>query len=70
MTLENYRDLKERSFDRFRLGAQIIEGDAINPKPTNLEKLEKEAIKKDELIEAYRIVGGYPEVVSCQTYST
>lgn len=62
MTLENYRDLKERSFDRFRLGAQIIEGDAINPKPTNLEKLEKEAIKKDELIEAYRIVGGYPEV--------
>ena len=62
MSLENYRDLKERSFDRYRLGAQILEGDAINVKPPNQEKLEKEAIRDGEQLEAFRAVGGYPEI--------
>ena len=61
MSLENYRDLKERSFDRYRLGAQVILGDAVNVKPPKLEKMEKDAIKKGEILEAYRCVGGYPE---------
>ena len=61
MSLENYRDLKERSFDRYRLGAQILEGDAINVKPPNQESLEKEAIGNGEQLEAFRAVGGYPE---------
>jgi len=61
MSLENYRDLKERSFDRYRLGAQVLLGDATNVKPPNLEKMEKDAIKKGEILEAYRCVGGYPE---------
>jgi len=64
MTLENYRDLKERSFDRYRLGAQILLGDDINPRPENQEKLEKEKIEKGEDRESFRIIGGYPEVVS------
>jgi len=61
MSLENYRDLKERSFDRFRLGAQILEGDAINVKPAKQDKLEREAIKNDEELETFRITGFYPE---------
>lgn len=61
MSLENYRDLRERSFDRFRLGAQILAGDDINPRPGNQDKLEKDAIKKDEDIEVFRIQGGYPQ---------
>lgn len=62
MTLENYRDLKERSFDRYRLGAQILLGDDINPRPENQDKLEKEKIEKGEDRESFRIIGGYPEV--------
>jgi len=62
MSLENYRDLKERSFDRYRLAAQVLTGDAINVRPPNQEKMEKEAIKKGEYLEAFRAVGGYPEV--------
>ena len=62
MTFENYRDLKERSFDRYRIGAQILAGDAVNPKPPNQEKMEKEAIKSGEQLEAFRAVGGYPEI--------
>jgi hypothetical protein len=61
MSLENYRDLRERSFDRFRLGAQILEGDTINIKPPKQEKLEKESIQKSEDLEVFRISGGYPE---------
>ena len=61
MSLENYRDLKERSFDRYRLGAQILEGDSVNTKPPNQDKLEKEAITNGEHLEAFRAVGGYPE---------
>lgn len=62
MTLENYRDLKERSFDRYRIGAQVLEGDAVNPQPPNQEKMEKEAIKVGEQLEAFRAVAGYPEI--------
>jgi hypothetical protein len=62
MSLENYRDLKERSFDRYRIGAQVLIGDAVNPKPPNQEKMEKEAIKVGEQLEAFRAVGGYPEI--------
>lgn len=62
MSLENYRDLKERSFDRYRTGAQILRGDAINAQPPNQEKMEKEAIKKGEFLEAFRAANGYPEI--------
>ena len=41
MSLEQYRDLRERSFDRYRLAAQILEGDAVNKKPDNQEEKEK-----------------------------
>ena len=64
MSLENYRDLRERSYDRYRLGAQIIPGDAINPRPSDQDKNEKEYIQNAETIESYRILNGYPEVVS------
>lgn len=62
MSLENYRDLKERSFDRFRLGAQVLTGDSINVRPPNQEKLEKTAIENGEQLEVFRASGGYPEV--------
>ena len=62
MSLENYRDLKERSFDRYRIGAQVLTGDSINVRPPNQDKMEKEAIKKGEYLEAFRAAGGYPEV--------
>jgi hypothetical protein len=63
MTLEQYRDLRERSFDRYRLGAQVLAGNAINPKPTNQDKMEDQAFKsmKGAVKEAYAILGGYPE---------
>lgn len=61
MSLENYRDLKERSFDRLRLGAQILAGDSVNPKPPNQEKLENSSLKKGEYKEVFRSTGGYPE---------
>ncbi len=62
MSLENYRDLKERSFDRYRLGAQVLTGDSINIRPPNQDKMEKEAITKGEYLEAFRAAGGYPEI--------
>ena len=62
MSLENYRDLKERSFDRYRIGAQVLKGDAVNPQPPNQIKMEKDAIKNGEQLEAFRAVGGYPEI--------
>jgi len=61
MSLENYRDLKERSFDRYRIGAQVLLGDTVNVKPPNQDSMEKEAIKESEQLEAFRAVGGYPE---------
>mmetsp|Transcript_120049 Transcript_120049/g.336101 ORF Transcript_120049/g.336101 Transcript_120049/m.336101 type:complete len:415 (-) Transcript_120049:67-1311(-) len=64
MSLEQYRDLRERGFDRHRLGAQVLEGNAINPKPSNQEKMEKEGLKRfsGEVQEAFGILGGYPEI--------
>lgn len=61
MTFEQFRDLKERAFDRYRLGAQILKGDTINPKPSEQEKMEKKAFKNDEWREAFRILKEYPE---------
>ena len=60
MSLENYRDLKERSFDRFRLGGQVLLGDAANPISKDRIKLEENCLNGEEL-EAFRIQGGYPE---------
>lgn len=62
MSLENYRDLKERSFDRFRLGAQILLGDAVNPKPPDQEKKENDVLKNGDYKEVFRASGGYPEI--------
>jgi hypothetical protein len=61
MSLEQYRDLKERAFDRYRLGAQVLEGNTVNKIPPNQEKMEKEALKKDEWKETFTVVDGYPE---------
>lgn len=61
MSLENYRDLKERAFDRYRLGAQILQGDCANYIPTKQTDLERRAIKKSEELEMFRATGGYPE---------
>jgi len=60
MSLEQYRDLKERAFDRYRCGVQILQGDATNPKPNGAEEKEKSALK-GEALEAFRASGGYPE---------
>lgn len=62
MSLENFRDLRERAFDRYRLGAQILEGDALNIKPSNQDELEKKHLEKNEHAEVFRSTGGYPEV--------
>lgn len=64
MSLEQYRDLRERGFDRHRLGAQVLLGNKLNMKPPNQEKMEKEGLKQwpGEFQEAYGILGGYPEI--------
>lgn len=64
MSLEQFRDLRERGFDRHRLGAQVLEGNNINGKPPNQEKMEKEGLKKysGEIQEAFGILGSYPEI--------
>jgi len=59
MSLEQYRDLRERSFDRYRLAAQILEGDAVNKKPDSQEEKEKNI--KGEEKEAFQASMGYPE---------
>eukprot|EP00566_Odontella_aurita_P000248 CAMPEP_0113554298 /NCGR_PEP_ID=MMETSP0015_2-20120614/16072_1 /TAXON_ID=2838 /ORGANISM="Odontella" /LENGTH=379 /DNA_ID=CAMNT_0000455425 /DNA_START=62 /DNA_END=1201 /DNA_ORIENTATION=+ /assembly_acc=CAM_ASM_000160 len=59
MSLEQYRDLRERSFDRFRLGAQVLVGDDINKKPEAQEAKEKNI--KGEEKEAFQTSGEYPE---------
>jgi len=61
MSLEQYRDLKERAFDRFRIGVQVLPGNTINPMPPNQEKLEKEGIPKEEWRESFRVLEGYPQ---------
>ena len=64
MTLEQYRDMRERAFDRYKLSAQVLEGNKINSKPENQEGMEKEALKKlpGNVKEMYPIVGDYPEI--------
>jgi len=62
MSLEQYRDMRERAFDRYKLGVQLLEGDAINPQPPNQQKMETEGIKDNEAREIFKIVGGYPEI--------
>ena len=64
MSLEQFRDLKERGFDRYRLGAQVLPGNSVNRKPPNQEKMEKDALKdlKGDTAEAFAILGGYPEI--------
>eukprot|EP00562_Extubocellulus_spinifer_P007697 CAMPEP_0178504040 /NCGR_PEP_ID=MMETSP0696-20121128/18371_1 /TAXON_ID=265572 /ORGANISM="Extubocellulus spinifer, Strain CCMP396" /LENGTH=403 /DNA_ID=CAMNT_0020133229 /DNA_START=204 /DNA_END=1415 /DNA_ORIENTATION=+ len=59
MSLEQYRDLRERSFDRYRLAAQVLNGDAVNKKPDEQEEKEKN-IKGQEK-EAFQASMGYPE---------
>lgn len=54
--------MRERAFDRYKLGVQLLEGDAINPQPPNQEKMEKEGIQDGEAREIFRIVGAYPEI--------
>ncbi|GMH89363.1 hypothetical protein TL16_g11433 [Triparma laevis f. inornata] len=62
MSLEQYRDLRERAFDRYRLGGQVLSGDSLNPKPEDQAQKEKEVIKQGEDREAFCATGGYPEV--------
>jgi hypothetical protein len=64
MTLEQYRDMRERAFDRYKLGGQVLLGDAINVKPSTQEATEREALKKysNEVREAFPILGDYPEM--------
>lgn len=61
MSLEQYRDLKERSFDRYKLGVQVLPGNKINVRPSNQDKMEKDAFDKAEYKETFSIVNGYPE---------
>mmetsp|Transcript_24732 Transcript_24732/g.57658 ORF Transcript_24732/g.57658 Transcript_24732/m.57658 type:complete len:372 (-) Transcript_24732:51-1166(-) len=61
MSFEQFRDLKERAFDRYRLGAQVLKGDGMNAKSPLQEKREKEVLKKGDEREAFRILNGYPE---------
>lgn len=64
MSLEQYRDMRERAFDRFKLGGQVLQGNQINIKPSNQESMEKIALQKfsNEIREAFSIVGDYPEM--------
>jgi hypothetical protein len=65
MSLEQYRDMRERAFDRFKLGAQVLLGNQINKKPANQETMEKTALQRfsnNEIREAFTIVGDYPEM--------
>jgi len=64
MTLEQYRDLRERAMDRYKLSAQVLEGNSINSRPANQDSLEKEAFAKspDTVKEMFPILGDYPEI--------
>ena len=61
MSLEQYRDLRERAFDRYRLGAQVLLGDSLNRKSPSQSEREKRSGLKGEALEAFRASGGYPE---------
>jgi len=64
MSMEQYRDMRERAFDRYKLSAQVLKGDTINEKPSGQEKQEKEALKEypGNVREMFTILGDYPEV--------
>jgi len=63
MSLEQYRDMRERAFDRYKLAAQVLEGDQINPKPSDQDSKEKEELAKypGPTREAFTILAEYPE---------
>jgi hypothetical protein len=56
--------MRERAFDRYKLGAQVLSGNSINSKPSNQEEMEKTALKEypNEVREAFSILGDYPEL--------
>ena len=64
MSLEQYRDMRERSFDRYKLAAQVLQGDTINPKPPQQDAEEKVALQDypGPVREMFNIVGNYPEI--------
>ena len=64
MSLEQYRDMRERSFDRYKLAAQVLQGDTINPKPPQQDAQEKAALQDypGPVREMFNIVGNYPEI--------
>jgi len=64
MSLEQYRDMRERAFDRYKLAGQVLDGDSINPQPDGQEAKEKEVLKKvpSQIREMFSIVGEYPEI--------
>lgn len=64
MSLEQYRDMRERAFDRYKLSAQVLAGDSINPKPNDQESKEKDALSKlpGSVREMFTILGEYPEI--------
>ena len=64
MSLEQYRDMRERAFDRYKLAAQVLEGDAINSRPRNQDSKEKEALADlpGNVREMFPILDDYPEI--------
>ena len=64
MTLEQYRDMRERAFDRYKLSAQVLAGNTINPRPSDQDSREKEALAKlpGNVREMFTILGEYPEI--------
>jgi len=64
MTLEQYRDMRERAFDRYKLAAQVLEGNTINPRPADQDSREKDALSKlpGPVREMFCILGEYPEI--------
>ena len=64
MSMEQYRDMRERAFDRYKLSGQCLLGDSINEKPTDQESKEKEALKDypNNVREMFTILGNYPEI--------
>jgi len=64
MSLEQYRDMRERAFDRYKLSAQVLAGNAINPKPNDQDAREKTALQKlpGNVREMFTILGDYPEI--------
>ena len=64
MTLEQYRDMRERAFDRYKLSAQVLKGNTINARPADQDTKEKDALAKypGNVREMFPILGDYPEI--------